>query len=466
MTITFRDADVPADQSIFSPRLRASSIGVLVIITLIAFEEMAVNAALPTAARELGGIGYYGWAFTGFLAATIVGLVVAGQLCDERGPRLPLIAGVGFFAAGLVVSGTATTMVQLVLGRVVQGAGGGLLITAVYVVIGERYPSHLQPKAFAATSSAWVVPSLLGPLISGFLAQSVSWRWVFLGLLPFIAGGAALLLPTIRSLAHRRTDAPRRQSVVGRAIAAAAGIAALEQAGQRPSWVSIPLALAGVAALIWGLSRLLPPGTVQVRRGVAAPIALRGLLAGAFFGVESIVPLGMSVEHGYLATAAALPLACSGVSWAVGSWWQGRTPPEGAGEAGKSDIPRRAALARAGFVLVGVAAVLVALTLRQSSPGWLIYPSWALAGLGAGLTMSTVSVLMLRHTNDADRGRDSAALQLSDATCNALATGLAGVLIAAAARGAIGYSTAFTVVGLVMALVASAGVVAAARLRG
>src|SRR3954463_15952956 len=171
-------------ESIFAPALRATSIGMLILVTLIAFEAMAVSAALPTAARAVHGLGSFGWAFTGFLIANVVGMVTSGQLSARRGPRLPLVAGLLAFLAGLVLSGTATTMVQLVSGRVVQGLGSGLIITAIYVIVGQVYAERLRPAVFAATSSAWVVPALVGPGISGALAQHASWRWVFLGLFP------------------------------------------------------------------------------------------------------------------------------------------------------------------------------------------------------------------------------------------------------------------------------------------
>jgi sugar phosphate permease len=98
-------------------------------------------------------------------------------------------------------------------------------------------------------------------------------------------------------------------------------------------------------------------------------------------------------------------------------------------------------------------------------PGWLAYPAWLLAGLGAGLTMSSVSVLLLNYTNDADRGADSAALQLSDATASALTTGVAGVLVAAAARGAISSTAGFVTLDLLMCCVALIGVATARRAR-
>jgi len=446
-------------QSIFGPALRATSTGLLIVITLAAFEAMAVSAALPTAARAVHGLGAFGWTFTGFLVANVVGMVASGQLSDSRGPRTPLVAGLGCFLGGLLVSGTATTMAQLVGGRVVQGLGSGLVITAIYVVIGQAYPERLRPPLFAATSSAWVVPALVGPPVAGALAQHASWRWVFLGLAPFVLAGAVLLLPVLRSL-HPPSE-PRRAAGPGRlfrALAVAAGIAGLEQAGQHPSPLSAVLAVCGLAALGWGIRPLLPPGTLRVRPGVAAPIALRGLLAGAFFGIESVVPLSLTLQHGYSATVAGLPLACAGSSWAAGSWWQGRVD-DSAGPG------RRIRLIRAGFILVAAAGALMAVAVMPAAPGWLAYPAWLVAGLGAGLTISSTSVLMLKYTTDTDRGADSAALQLGDATAGALTTGIAGVLVAAAARDTISTTTGFVTLDLLMCAVATVGVLVAGRAR-
>ena len=445
--------------SIFGPPLRATTLGLLILITLIAFEAMAVSAALPTAARAVHGLSAFGWAYPGFLVANVVGMVAAGQLSDSVGPRVPLVAGLGCFLAGLVVSGTATTMAQLVAGRVVQGLGGGLIITAIYVVIGQAYPEALRPKLFAATSSAWVVPSLVGPVVSGALAQHASWRWVFLGLVPFVVVGAVLLVPVLRNL-HRvgtagRLADPRR---LLRALGVAAGIAALEQAGQHPSVASAPIAAAALLALGWGIRPLLPRGTLTVQPGVSAPIAMRGLLAGAFFGIESTVPLSLTLQHGYGATLAGLPLTCAGFSWATGSWWQGRV----------DDARRpqqRVRLIRAGFAFVALGGGLMSAAAVPGLPGWLAYPAWMLAGLGAGLAMSSVSVLMLKFTNDADRGADSAALQVSDTTAGAITTGIAGVLVAAATRGAISATAGFVALDLAMCAVALAGAALARRAR-
>lgn len=458
-------------ESIYGPALRLTTIGLLIVTTLIAFEAMAVATALPSAARDLDGLSSYGLAFTGFIVANIVGLVVGGVVSDRRGPGLPLVSGIGLFFAGLLVAGAAQQMWHLLGGRVVQGLGSGLLITALYVVIGEQFPAGLRPKVFGAMSSAWVVPSLVGPPLSGFVTERLSWRWVFLGLTPLVALGGAMLLPVLsamrspdRVLANRPgATAWSRPSVrpghaagqIARSVALGLSIAELSEAGQHPALVWTLLAPIAVAAAVWALRAILPPGTVTMSTGVGAPVAMRGLLAGAMFGCDSLIPLAMSTQHGYSPTAAGLPLLVAAVFWATGSWWQGRS-------ALRTD---RATLIRTGFVLLSIACAGAAIAAVPSMPGVLVYPAWALAGLGAGLAMPSFGVVVLGRTTDADRGRDVAGLQLSDNVGTAVTTGFGGVLVAAAVNRSIGYTTTFVTIDAVMVAIAVVGVLVAGRAR-
>jgi MFS family permease len=429
---------------------------VLVVITLIAFEAMAVTTAMPTAARELGGLAYYAWAFSGFIVANIVGIVTAGVLSDRRGPKPPLVVGLAAFLGGLLLAGSATTMFQLIGGRVVQGFGAGLLGTAIYVVVGESYPEHLRPKIFAAMSSAWVLPGLAGPPISGLLTQAVGWRWVFFALTPIVLIGTLLMVPQLRSMSMRPRSAgsadSRRRLI--RAVVVACGVALLIQAGQDPTVTLLGLALPALVAVGWGLHGLTPAGTIAMRRGVPAAIVLRGLLSGALFGADAYIPLALSVQHGASPALAGLPLVGSAVFWSVGSWVQGRDSMNG----------HRQVLIRYGFASLSLGLVLAAAASTPGAPGWLMYVAWPFAGLGAGFANSNIAVLVLGQTTDADRARDSAALQLADGVTSAFTIGLGGVLVAAAAHHHVGYTTAFVGLDLTMVVLSGLGILTSARI--
>jgi hypothetical protein len=183
-------------------------------------------------------------------------------------------------------------------------------------------------------------------------------------------------------------------------------------------------------------------------------VGFRGLLAGSFFAVESLVPLTLTLVHGYSATAAGVPLTGGAVGWAAASWWQGRRP----------DAARHR-LVRAGFLLVAVAAGGMAVVARPGAPAWLVYPVWLAGGLGMGLAMASIGVLLLRLTPPAERGANSSALQISDSVCSALGIGLAGALVAASARGVLPLPSAATTLNLVMVAVALLGALLAARAR-
>jgi MFS family permease len=168
----------------------------------------------------------------------------------------------------------------------------------------------------------------------------------------------------------------------------------------------------------------------------------------------------LSQQHGLDPVQAGLPLAVSGFAWSFGAWWQGRDHEN---ETAADEERRRVRYLRTGFASLGVAIVLIAITALPASPWWLSYPGWGFAGLGAGLTLTTASVLLLNHTNDADRGRDSAALQLTDTTAASFTAGIAGVLVAAAAAGSIGYAAAFVSLDALMLVVALVGITVSGR---
>jgi MFS family permease len=415
------EGTVPA--SIWDAAHRRSTVGLLTLVTLIAFEAMAVGTAMPSAVDELDGTAWYAWPFSAFLVASVVGMVIGGDVGDRRSPRPGVLAGVAVFATGLLVAGIAQHMAVLVLGRAVQGLGAGVVIVLLYVIAGQAYSSELRPRLFGAFAAGWVLPALIGPLAAGLVTSHVGWRGVFLGLLPLVAAGLALLLSAgpdeqpAREPAARRSNAPY-------ALLAGAGIAALQYAAQRLDLTTAGLAVLGALALALGLRRLLPGGTVRARPGIPAVIASRGLLAGAFFGMDALLPFVLTEQHGWSATTAGLPLTAGAVGWVLAAQLQGRRP----------DVPRQRVL-RAGFLLLALGLVATASTAVPALGGWPAYLTWAVAGVGMGLGMPSVGVLLLDQSPEAERGANSAAFQISDVTASALCVGLSGVLVAGAADG-------------------------------
>lgn len=413
---------IPA-AGVLSPPYRALTLGMVALISLCAFEALAVATAMPAVAQALNGLRLYALAFGGTVAASVVGITVTGRWCDRRGPALPLWNGVCWFVAGLLIAGLAPTMPLLLIGRVVQGFGNGAISVALYVVVGQIYPEALRPRIFAAFSTAWVLPSLIGPAISGVIVQHFGWRWVFLAV-PLLALPAALMLrPALRKLPPVRPQdgAPIMGSLVGWSLLAACGVGLLHVGGQQQGTVATTLIAVGLAGLGAGAWRLLPLGSLRGARGLPSVIVLRGIATAAFFGSEAFIPLMLTQARGYSPMLAGGALTVGALGWSIGSWYQAHS------RRGWS----RAALLRLGFALMSVGTSAVAVAVFGNIPSALAVAGWIAAGLGMGLVFPSLSVLTLQLSAPSEQGANSSALQLCDSLSIATVLALGGSLFAA-----------------------------------
>ena len=179
-----RVAAPDAASGVFSPAYRLISVAVIAMVTIVAFEFMAIATAMPAAAEELGAVRSYGLAFSVMLTGQLLGIVLAGVWSDRSGPLPAVYAGQVLFAAGAAICGIATSFPVLLVGRAVTGLGAGLVVVVLYVIVGRVYPTKLRPKVFAWVSAAWVLPSLIGAPLAGWLSTAFTWRLVFWVVVP------------------------------------------------------------------------------------------------------------------------------------------------------------------------------------------------------------------------------------------------------------------------------------------
>ncbi|MGG8408453.1 MFS transporter, partial [Streptomyces sp. 12297] len=408
---------------------RALSIGIITVVFLIAFEATAIGTAMPVAARELDGVGLYAFAFSAYFTTSLFGMVLAGQWSDRQGPLRPLAVGIASFAAGLLLSGTAVTMWLFVLGRAVQGFGGGLVIVALYVVVSRAYDERLRPAIMAAFAASWVIPSVVGPLVAGTVTEHIGWRWVFLGLPVLVVFPLALALPAIRRTASGPADpeappVPFDRRRIRLALGISLGAALLQYGAQDLRWLSLVPALAGLALLVpavTGANSLMPKGTYLAARGLPSVVLLRGLAGGAFIAAESFIPLMLVTQRGLSPTLAGLCLAGAGATWAFGSWVQARPRLE----------RHREPMMAGGMVLVAASIAVVPTVLIEAVPVWVVAAAWSLGCFGMGLAVTSTSVLLLKLSPPAEAGANSAALQISDALANVVLLAGGGAAFAA-----------------------------------
>ncbi len=238
---------VPAPGGVFAPGQRMLTSGLVLIVTLVAFESLAISTVMPLVEEDLGDLWLYGWVFSAFFLGNLVGIVVAGTAADRMRPAVPFAAGLVLFVAGLVIGGLAPSMIVLVGGRALQGLGAGAMPAVSYVCIGRGYAPAQRPNMFALISSAWVIPSVAGPALAGVIGSAAGWRWVFLGLLPLSVVIGGLAIAGIRSMPPPATRGT--ESNLGRAVLVAAGAAlVLAGLGNHNPFLAVPMVVVGVAA--------------------------------------------------------------------------------------------------------------------------------------------------------------------------------------------------------------------------
>lgn len=430
---------------------RALTVGICMNVVAIAFESIAVATAMPVAARALDGLAYYAWAFSVFMIGMLFATVVTGRISDRIGPARPMLAGIGVFAAGLAVAGTADTMAQLVAGRFVQGLGAGVLNTASFVLVAKAYAPGQRPRIFTYISTAWVLPAFVGPPVAAWLTSQLSWHWVFFAVLPLVGVGGAMVLPTLRVLIRippPRVAEAHRSGLPPAPLWAAAVVslaaATLQVAGQRLDLVGVGLLVLGLGALVLGLPRLMPPGFIRLRRGLSAVILVRGLLPGAFFGGEAFVPLMLVEQRQVPLVLAGAVLTVGSVGWTTASFLQSQRWLRW----------RRDRLVTLGCLSVALGLGLTgAIAFAPGLPYGLVALAWVFSGLGMGFATASTALATMALSPVDVQGRNGSSLNLFDALGSSVFVGVAGSIFAALhPRGDLALT--FGVVLLTMAVVA------------
>lgn len=410
---------------------------------------------MPVVANDLGLLADYTWAFSAFVTASLLAMVVGGLWSDASGPRSPLIAGVVALGVGAVIAGAAGNLATLVAGRALQGVGGGLLIVAIYVLIARAYPVELRPKAFSVLSAAWVVPSLVGPLIAGWLADSVTWRAVFWLVPFFIIPPSILLFPRLSALTGG-TPHPSTRRRLASGVVATVALFAFQDGVLRMGAVGLAEAAFGTVVLVLAVRHLLPRGALTFRRGLPTSVMMRGLIASAYFSAEVFIPLALTETRGLSVTQAGIVLAVSAVMWSVGSYAQSRLPGDG----------DRSNAVRLGAAIVTVCLLTLPLSVLTPLSPYVAALSWALGAFGMGLAVPSVAVQVMRLSPEEDLGVNSASIQIIDSVMGVVvvsALGLGHAIAVSSASGAT--AVTYALLWVAAATVSLAAVVLAGRMR-
>lgn len=410
---------------VFDAKYRALTIGIILAVTTVAFEGLALVTIAPTLAQQLDGLHLFGWIFSAFLLAQILGTMIIGQRINRMGVFASFGISIFIFVTGIVIAAASVNMMMLLAGRVFQGFGAGAIITCVYYSITLGYPDKLRSKILALFSGAYILPALIGPYIAGLIAEYVSWRFVFWMVLPFIGLAVLLTLPAFRKFTVRRDSTPKNSRKEGYALLLTIGTGLLLVGlSLVTNWNGILLSVAGLVILIKPLRTLLPEGTLRARAGLPATIASRGFFVACYNATESYVVLALTDVKKLPADLAGLIVAAGALSWSTAAWLQSRYDIKDHGKGRKKRV-----MIGIGFMIIGVLSVLLAVGLPAGGIGFAVL-SQLFTGFGIGLAHPTTGAIALQHAKAGEEGEISASLQFTDAFSPGLSIGIGGALIA------------------------------------
>ncbi|MTH53398.1 MFS transporter [Bacillus mangrovi] len=389
--------------------MRQKIMGALLLITVLAaMEGTIVSTAVPRITSDLSGIELVSWVYAIYMLATAVSAPIYGKLADLYGRKRVMIVGIILFLIGAALCGAAATMEQLIIFRAVQGLGAGVVMPVTMTILGDIYTgTRERAKAQGWLSAVWGVSGVLGPLLGGFIVDSMSWRYIFLLNLPF---GLIALIMLIKYYQEDIAKEKQKIDFLGAAAFSIGTISllyALLTGSQSQDWSNPAIiGLFAAAFVVYGFF-------IQIEKKAEEPIIplhlfsnrrvmlvnLLTLVTGAvIISITIYLPIWSQGVLGKSATAAGFILMPMPVCWTFGSILSGNL------------VGRL----RAGTIIVlgtGVLSIgaLLLFTLSMQSPEFLIYVSIGLLGLGMGL-MTPIFMLIIQGSVPSNKRGSAVAL--------------------------------------------------------
>lgn len=363
----------------------------LIATFLTAIEGTIVSTAMPKIVGDLGGSHLYTWVISVYLLATVISTPIFGKMADLYGRKRMFTIGVLIFLVGSVLSGLSQSMHQLVVYRIIQGLGAGALTTIPMTIIGDVFTYEMRAKIQGLISSVWGISGILGPLVGGFIVDSISWHWIFFMNLPF--GIISLILIAI-SL-HEHMEKKKRTidyaGILTFAVCMTSFLYALnlwKEERQLTGNIMVMFALALVSLLlfIWieskGKEPMLPLSLFKNQLIVVSNIA--GFLIGfILIAVTFYIPLWVQGVTGLNATLSGIAMLPQSLTWPLGALLVGKWV--------RKMVVGQIALVGMVFIIIGC----IGMSLLQTGTSlpWMMLIT-AILGLGFGLSTTLFTVVV------------------------------------------------------------------------
>lgn len=398
-------------------------------VVLYAINMYIVTTILPNIVNDIGGLTYFSWNTTFFIVSSIVGSAVTSKVMGYYGPRKTYLLALFIFACGSIWCALAFSMWFLLIGRALQGVGGGMLFALGYMLIRIVFEPRLWTRATALVSGMWGVATLLGPAIGGIFAQSGNWRWAFWSLLPFIIVLGCVVLNKIAAKVdfdnESESKLPNMTLIL---LVLSVTLISLSSMKEDLIWMLsclfLGLLLLGVMVSIdrKATYKLLPTGAYSLKAVLGKTYLVMALL---IFGMttEIFVPYFLQVIHGLQPLGAGYLTAIMAAGWTIAAI-------PSAAQIGRI----RRLLMMAGLICISFSLMILASTLSIHSEGhFLLLSLYALAllgvGFGIGLVWSHLLNLVFISAPKGEEALTSASVTTVQLYATALAAAISGLVV-------------------------------------
>jgi MFS transporter, DHA2 family, multidrug resistance protein len=409
----------------FGWRRTIVTLAVIAATMLEIIDTTIVNVALPNIQGNFGvSVDQGAWVVTGYIIANVIVIPITPWLQSRFGRRAYYLSSIAIFTAASVMCGLAGSFTALVLWRLIQGIGGGGLISTSQAILRETYTVQEQGKAQGIFSLGVIVGPALGPLLGGIITDNLSWRWAFFINVPVGLLAAAAVYCVLRNPAAPQKN--KRLDWAGLALLAV-GLGALQyvlEQGQQYDWFadsnirlfSIASAVGLAGFVVHTLRSKIPIVDLHVLRyrQVAAGSLLGAALGVSLYGSVLILPQYVQNSLGFTATLSGETILVRALAIAL-------LTPAAAILAMRGRVDPRVQIF-AGFVMLGVSNWMLATATTSQTSFWTLVPALIVSGLGLSQIFVPLSVAVLNSVPAQDIPAASAFFNLARQVGGSIAT--------------------------------------------
>jgi EmrB/QacA subfamily drug resistance transporter len=390
-------------------RRRNIVISIMVAMFLGAVEVTVVTTAIPTIVKDLQGFEMMSWIFSLYLLTSAISTPIYGKLSDLYGRKNMITIGITIFLIGSFLCGFSRNMYQLIAFRALQGLGAGAIFTISYTIVGDIFSLSERAKVQGWLGTVWGIASLAGPLLGGFLIDTLSWHWIFFINIPF---GIISIILLRRNLSENFEKKKHRIDLAGTFLLAASIGTLLYAAlsgGSTSNWYSpsvigyLSLSLTALVAFYFVEKRAsepIIPFEIFTKTNILVNI-ISFLSSAVLIGANVYLPIYIQNVLGHSATVSGLSLAPMTLGWILASVILAKALQKH-GE--------RLVISLSTFVLL--LSCLLLYTLKIDSPLILVIAFSFVMGFGFGGGFTTLTIVVQHSVDYTKRGAATASNSL------------------------------------------------------